>query len=708
MYLKKYIYALIAFSLSCTQVWGQSNSMTNDENVVAQMNYCINSLTNIVHNKSMSVLEHESDQLINNLTMQQIIGLPEIRDFRIDLMDAVSKFEITEEERNLMRRIQSIKRDNMKWAAISNALSPTMLLTGNGGFGPQLAFQSLLSAARSVVEYKTMQGEQNIEELQAMWELRKEDMQTINELRKSAQGIVFDLYNKYHLNESDRLTEATANIFNDYITIADASRRLRLLQDNYEVYKQIPEYYYHLGMAYLDKGDYSNAKMQFSIYLQMYKRTPILRYDERSGCIALAMLTYDKTLSAGEKEELVSVAIKNLPSNSAAVLQCAMVYIYELREAEKGFQLIRAGIDDPQASDRDVLFMAAANLLPYAKSFPPVYRAILETFKNTTSVSFDSFLTYLIYSQSNPWEQINRNLDFIDCYKRTWYTFWIGKKFNDDFHLLLSNKTLFSSNDVYMYLEEHDNKEVIIHQLKATDCNSITEEEINDIDCFKANKNLKFLYVESLSDGTYKLKANLDLAKIKDESWPRQSEFTLTESDIDDIIDFCEDHALPESGTELSFSTISEMNKEFSKSSEDLTVEFYGDTLKYKVHHSDLQKGYYLRLVFANNLQVVYKYDDDLNTFTPYMIYDAKRYSFANSNAKNEYLYIEKADKKPEDINDDPSWWSKIWSSISSWFSSNDDAKKEDDIIKDKNVDNNSGGETSWWESTWSYIKNIF
>lgn len=50
--------------------------MTNDENVVAQMNYCINSLTNIVHNKSMSVLEHESDQLINNLTMQQIIGLP--------------------------------------------------------------------------------------------------------------------------------------------------------------------------------------------------------------------------------------------------------------------------------------------------------------------------------------------------------------------------------------------------------------------------------------------------------------------------------------------------------------------------------------------------------------------------------------------------------------------------------------------------------
>ena len=61
MYFKKYIYTLIAFSLSYTQVWGQSNSMTNDENVVAQMNYCINSLTNIVHNKSMSLIPQHFD-----------------------------------------------------------------------------------------------------------------------------------------------------------------------------------------------------------------------------------------------------------------------------------------------------------------------------------------------------------------------------------------------------------------------------------------------------------------------------------------------------------------------------------------------------------------------------------------------------------------------------------------------------------------------
>ncbi len=319
-------------------------------------------------------------------------------------------------------------------------------------------------------------------------------------------------------------------------------------------------------------------------------------------------------------------------------------------------------------------------------------------------------MTYLIYSQPKPWMQINQNLTFTDCYKRPWYRWvpvpvlgvgWFIKTFNEDFHLALSNKTVFSPNDVYMYLEKHDKKKVVIHQLKATDCNSITEDEINDVDCFKANKNLKFLYVETLSDGTYKLKANLDLAKVKDESWPRQSEFTLTASDIDDIIDFCEDHALPKSGTELSFSQFSDINKEASKSSKDLDIEFYGDTLRYKVHHSDLQNGYYLRFVFSNNLQVVYKYDDDPCTFMPYMVYDGKSCLFANSEAKNEYLHAKQADKSTGETVEDSSWWNGTWSTVSGWFTT-------DSKSNDKTEPETSSEKPSWWSGTWSTVSGWF
>ena len=36
-------------------------AQSDKDMVIAQMNYCITTLTNIVHNKSMTVLEHESD-----------------------------------------------------------------------------------------------------------------------------------------------------------------------------------------------------------------------------------------------------------------------------------------------------------------------------------------------------------------------------------------------------------------------------------------------------------------------------------------------------------------------------------------------------------------------------------------------------------------------------------------------------------------------
>ena len=75
---KKVIAFLLLILMSCSAFSAgtgtQKQSKQSQENVVAQMNYCINSLTNIIHNKSIVVLDHESDQIINNLTMEQIVG----------------------------------------------------------------------------------------------------------------------------------------------------------------------------------------------------------------------------------------------------------------------------------------------------------------------------------------------------------------------------------------------------------------------------------------------------------------------------------------------------------------------------------------------------------------------------------------------------------------------------------------------------------
>lgn len=667
----RYFVVLLALLLASINLAGQTN-VNREENVIVQMNYCINTLTNIIHNKSISVLEHEIDQLVNNLTMEQIIGLPEIRDFRIDLMDAASKFEITEEERMYMRRLQSMKRDNAMWNALSAALNPTMLVVGpKGHVAVQVAFQLLLTVSRSGVEYMSASGEQSIEELQAMWELRKEDLKTISELRLSAQAIVYELYNKYHLKEEQRLTEATANLFNEYVSEPDASKRLRVLKDHEDTYKHMAEYYYYLGMAYLDLNKYQEAKLNFDRYLAMYYKTPYLRYDERTGCIALARLTYEKELSADEKVELINIVLKNLPNSSPALLQCAMIYIHDLKQYEKGFNLLRAGIDNSHASDPDILYMAVANLLPYMTNYPAIYNAAVEIFTKTNNVGYTSYLTYLFNTDRNAWNKLVKLNTFTNCNSRTWYSLWMSKDFSRELQLTLPGKVVYTTNDASIYIEYHEGDNVAIQQMNVSYKNGITEKDIDKVKCFKAIPNLRYLYIESVEPRVYVLKKNINTALIDRGLFPRQSEFALSEDDLDDIIDFCKDFESESGDTELILKDMKGTAKSI-QGKDNTLFTFIGDSLRFKPFHSKQQKGYYVRLCFHNGMQIAYKYHDDIYELKPYFYYDGKKSVFWDMAAQNEYTYVERNNPEDKTQPKESSWYDKI----KTWISDDEEKKQ--------------------------------
>lgn len=666
--------AVILFTVPIIAIC-QTNLSVKKENVIAQMNYCINSLTNIVHQKSMPVLEHESDQILNNLTMEQIIGLYEIKDFRVDLLDAVNEFEITEQERMLLRRIQSIQRDNMKWAALSNALDPTILLTGNGsGMGPQLAFQTLLTAARSAVEYKTMQGEQNIAELQAMWELRKNDMEKINNVRKQAFQLIFDLYEKYHLSEIDRLTEATANNFNIIISEPNVAKRLRLLKDNRSTYEGLTDYYYYLGMAFLDEGDYIQAKKSFNIYLTKYNNAPLLRYDEKSGCIALAILSNEPKLSKKEKEHYINMALKNMPNNSAAVLQCAIIYAYDFKDKIRALRLIRAGIDNPKASDPSILYMAAANLYPVAKGMNNLKSEIEGLFNMDTNISLDSYITYLINSRSNPWPSIHKIISFDNQYYRKWYLLWIGKYFNSNFHIVLPENIIFNNNDILVYYEKHTSDKLEIRQIETSYHNAVKGGDFDDVNCFKRYPNLKYLCFEELVPNQYYiLKKDINYNQIMDDEWPWHSDvYDINSDDKEDIVNFCKKYAPESRYTEIAckFMKGEKIEKGESYSAK---ITFNGNSLCFTPHHSPFQNGEYIRIILANGINLLYKFDPDKAQLVPYFYnYDGK-ICFADKASKKEYwgkpeVKVEKVAVDSSDV-DKPSGWSKYWSGIGNWFS---------------------------------------
>lgn len=611
-----------------------SDSLKLRENIIAQMNYCISTLTNIIHHKSIDVLNHESDQLINNLTIEQIVGLEEINDFRLDLAEAISKFEITEEERLLMKRIQSIKRDNLKWNALANALNPTMLLTGNSGpgMGYQIAFQALLTAARSVVEYQSMKGEQNIEELQAMWSLRKEDLKGINKVRTDAMDVLFKLYNKYKLSEFDRLTESTADLLSQYIAEVDVEKRIRLLEDNYETYKNIVDYYYYLGMAYADNMQYEKAVPVLNKYLSLYSVAPILRYNEKVGCVALTKLLNEKNLSTTEKETLIQTALDNLPGNSAAVLQCAMIYLYELKKEEKALEILRKGIDDVRAFDRDLLFMAATKWMPIIVKYPLIKNAICSAFENCKQMSLDTYAAYLLNTTPNAWEKLNKLIKFDNIDDYHIYKPW-ESILNEELSIVLPPSIMCNTKEVSCYFEYYDNSEIHINQLVTTYANSVTLDDINDVDCFKSNKDLKYLFLENIgSDETFVVKRNLDYAKIKKGEAHRMSEFTLSDSDIEDIIDFCNEHVSKVENVVLN-NIPYDVSIEKKNLSNDKTLFFKGKSLLYTPQINE-PNGYYFNIYFSNGIHFKWRYNQEKEILEPYIYWYDNKIVYGEANKK--------------------------------------------------------------------------
>lgn len=679
MKLKLSVILLLVFvlQLNCRKVFAVDNEL-----VIAQMNSCVNTLTNIINNKSMEVLEHETDQLLNNLTIQHIVELPEIADFRVDLIDAIGALGITEEEKALLQRINSIRQDNLKWQALSGALSNTMMLTGGGNTGAQLGFQALLTAARGAVEYKTASNEQNIEELQAMWELRKEDMKTFVNLRKEALAIIFSLYQKYNLKESDRLTEQTSQQFQNIISNPDPRKMVRLLHDNKDKFSHLADYYYYLGMGYLDMGQKENAYKAFDRYEDLYYKAPIYRLDEKSGLIALARLTDIDNLNEEEIEKNINKVIMNLPSNSMAIIQCAAVYDRIQNNPRKALAILRRALDSDDTIDKTAIIVAASTLLPRISSNDKEYRAFVEAFNNQSYIDFDAYLNMLVAMKANIWDFLGKTFSIKGLASRPWYrSKWnFGYGFLCDRSVDVGKKITFSFpleynidlSRVKMWVEKHKGNKVTLTQYDLRNKNYVSLKEIEKVGCFKSNPNLKFLYMESTeTEGEYRIKPNLDYSAIEREDFPRQSEFNLSEKDLKNIVKFLKKHSGDRS--ESSIEATRGKGKKRNVKIHDIDFVVRGDSIDLtSIKNTELQDGttyVKFKLDDVRDIEICYKYDNKNEKLIPcYITIQGKKY-FADRSYLSEFGYEGPTDTKETAWYKKAwNWWLGIWDTLYSWF----------------------------------------
>ena len=537
---QRFIFLFIAIVFGAILNYGiaqeVNTKMTNLElrdQAIAQMNYNIAAMTSVINNNSIEVLDYEMDQLLNNLRISEITELREIQFFRSSLLELFSNCQITAEERIVLQQIQTKKRENLIWQSMSQALNPTMILTNARG-GKQAAFYAILSAARMAVEYKTQANDIDIEELQAMWELHKDEMKEWKTARKDAMETVFKLYKRFGLKEEDRFTEETANLYNDIITDNNAERRIRRLKDHYTTFKGQQSYYYYLGMAYMDNSKYEAAKPQFDKYISLTNKTPIFRKDPKLGCVYLAKMTYEDITNKSILLAYTQKVLTNLPNNGAAWVQCAMT-CYANGLKKEAFEILRRGIDNPNITDKNFIVMLTSIWCKEIKKEVAIYNDISAAIKSSTDISFGAYLSYLLSSSYKYiWDECEKLIQIEDPLEHAYFGMG-APRISTSFKINLQTYQLNLKNlNVYCESAIKDSS-LYIYQMSKEYANGIvSKSELKEkVSCFEKDSSLIYNFFTSVDgEQTFRVKQNIDFNKKSVHTYPGMKDATIPSSDV--------------------------------------------------------------------------------------------------------------------------------------------------------------------------------
>ena len=706
----KSIKYFITVWLTLTGVISTFAQYDQKEMVIAQMNNCVSTLTTIINNKSMDVLEHESDQLINNLGLEQIVGIPEIATFRGDLAEKIGKLQITEQEREMLRRVNSIQRDNLKWKALSGALNNTMMITGGGNNAYQIGFQVLVTAARTGIEYKTAQNEQTIEELRAMWDLRKKDLNDFIELRKSALKILFKLYQKYNLKESDRLTEQTSMLFNKIISNPDPKTMVRQLGDHQEKFGHIADYYYYLGMGNLDCGNIKKAEECFDRYTTLYNKAPLFRINEKAGMIALARLGYNSNMNKDDVDKNISTVLSNLPNNAMAIIQCALMNDKVLNNPTKALSILRKALDNESTDDKTAIILTASLLLPRIKSTSNVYQDFIAAYLNQPHYDLDAAINIWMARKENIFSKLSRIFTVEDLAS----SHWIGDyDINDKIKFYFPAKYTINLDRVKMFVEHHEDDQVTIKPYNLSDKYTLSIEKIDKVADFKNNPDLKYLFMDALDPNHFVVKRNLDFTALSNQTFPRLAEFSI--SDIKKVVKFLKENAPENTKNEIIA----------IKSENDIVEKIKNATNKYLLKYNIYGEIYhvltqtdntYVKFLLEDSrkIEICYKFDAKNGKLLPAYIKSQGKFTLPNKEMMKEFGFSSSRKKattktqnkeasvkqtRKDSKKEEKSWWN-FWSSDDSKQTPSKTTNKSITVKKNTTKDSKetSKDDKPWWK----------
>ena len=300
-------------------------------------------------------------------------------------------------------------------------------------------------------------------------------------------------------------------------------------------------------------------------------------------------------------------------------------------------------------------------------------------------------------STNNPKTLIDKNNSLIKFYNissHPWYGLWTWGElsFNENLEIGISSKYRFNISDIQVYHEFIKENKLNIVQKEIEFKDGMTKKDIqDDVDCFKANQNLMYLFVTPISnDGVYRIKNNLEYGKIKTGEFRGLAEFTLTEDDLEDIVEFCQDHELSDLNfyslkTEESksdtktkvvkyiqpniLSNLDELDKQQLFVTGQDTIFFKGEKLTYTPYLQNVHPYNSIKIVFNVTSPIILTYAFDVENRTEMYLYSIEtKEGITYTNITSVVNELKKKNVAKPKTKEDPTitdkigdLWNKIW-----------------------------------------------
>ena len=358
--------------------------------------------------------------------------------------------------------VLAIRKKAKKIQSIKSALNIPM--TPGAGNPYTMIFNGILTIARTAADLAVAKYEDDIEFRQDMYAFEWDEDAYNYLLQISQHDYIWDIFNKYDLKDYDKQTGKTIEEY--YEVITSGRRRARLEKDSLK-FKTMPDYYYDLGMAYLDEDSrtgYEKAKPCFEKYLN---KPTVVRIDNKKGIIALTQIIYDTSLNNDSVIEKVKLIKSHLPKNEMA----SFLYVkklYEIGEKKLAYKNLIESIDE---IDNDEALIALAmtyfNEIKNDPNMREIYTELCDALLKSKGLTLTQYLACLVDTDTN-----QRNMELSQVFS--------VKSGTSNQYIVRNNfesKGAFISDSIGVFYEKVKGNTIDIYECNIEE-NTITEAEL--------------------------------------------------------------------------------------------------------------------------------------------------------------------------------------------------------------------------------------